>query len=63
MGLGIGGALGFLLALWREQVDQSFRDEAELHKAFPRVAVLGVIHRIDSEKQSPMQALKENRTA
>ncbi|MGB5160096.1 MAG: Wzz/FepE/Etk N-terminal domain-containing protein [Thermoanaerobaculia bacterium] len=63
MGLGLGGAIGFLLALWREQMDQSFREEAELHKAFPNVAVLGVVHRIDLPKQSPIEALEEHKTA
>jgi uncharacterized protein involved in exopolysaccharide biosynthesis len=63
MGLGLGGAMGFLLALWREQMDQSFRGEVELHKAFPNVAVLGVVHRIDLPKQSPIEALEEHKTA
>jgi len=63
MGVGLGGALGFLLSLWREQVDQSFRDEVELHKAFPNVTIWGVIHRIDLPLQSTIEALEEHKTA
>ena len=63
VGIGLGGALGFFLSLWREQVDQSFREGAELLKAFPNVALLGVIHKIDLPKQSPTEALEEHKTA
>ena len=63
VGLGLGGALGFLLSLWRDQVDQSFRGEAEFVKAFPNVALLGVIHRIDMPKQRPTESLEEHKTA
>ncbi len=63
LGVGLGGALGFLLSLWREQVDQSFADEAEIQKVFPGVTVLGVVHRINLQKQSPIEAKKEHKTA
>lgn len=62
-GLGLGGALGFLLSLWRDQVDQSFRGEAEFVKAFPNVALLGVIHRIDKPRQRLTESLEEHKTA
>ena len=63
VGLGLGVGLGLLLSLWREQTDQTFGQEAELQKAFPNVAILGVVHRINLPRQSQIEALEEHKTA
>jgi uncharacterized protein involved in exopolysaccharide biosynthesis len=63
IGFGLGGGLGLAGAFLREQVDQTFRDVASLQEAFPRVPVLGVIHRIDPEKRVVTDAEEEKKTA
>lgn len=62
-GLGLGGAIGLLLSLWREQVDQSYRTKAELHSAFPNIPILGVVHRIEVSNQASSELEAEHRTA
>jgi len=63
IGFGLGGGLGLAGAFLREQVDQTFRDAASLQEAFPRVPVLGVIHRIDPDKRVVTDVEEEKKTA
>lgn len=63
IGFGLGGGVGLGGAFLREQVDQTFRDVVSLQEAFPRVPVLGVIHRIDPEKRVVTDSEEEKKTA